>query len=600
MHLFIQNLRSVSTSRFGLFAAAVMAPAVVFFVYGVEPLFIQNGVDPFIYAGYTFEMGDLIDRFGYPYYAVRPGLIVTTSLFDLLFGSTGGYFALRWVLMSASISLLFVWGRKLSGAGVGLFAATAFLINPIVFRSVMTVYSDTVGVPFVVMAYTLLLFPGSDRHRRIACAGAGILVALTINANIFMALPLGLALTCWFAVRVWSARRAGIIEAGTLIGSAFVVTALFCLFYAIRFGDGNIFQPSIDAARRIDNLGLPMDRDPTRQWLNFRTFLFLPLVSVVALGSALRIGRVRPNWIESAAVVMLAAPSAVLLYEEFIAEGYLLETYYYTSYFFGPTVIVLALAFVRLAQAFPARHTLARLAGFISVALFPFVWTLSLSDISFWSLPTVPVVLVVVVGLIVACRRLSSASVVAMCLLAICPLLFTLGAPANVPLAAGQAFRREPLYNLSMFNPDYAGLEQYELASEFMELVPDWVDAPGTAIFWFPDDDIPANLLASTFLWHTNALSLTPPGLPSLDIASADRLVGRTPRFVVLIASNASRVDEGEAVLRAILEPISSQLTSLTAGAFTVYVEIMEFSPSSCDLESKGREYIWVAYAPCS
>ena len=48
-------------------------PIALTVLLGAEPFFEHNGVDSFIYLGYTENGPDLVDRYGYTYYAVRFG-----------------------------------------------------------------------------------------------------------------------------------------------------------------------------------------------------------------------------------------------------------------------------------------------------------------------------------------------------------------------------------------------------------------------------------------------------------------------------------------------------------------------------------------------
>jgi hypothetical protein len=574
----------------------VLAPPVLLLVYGIEPFYVQNGVDPFIYAGYTFEMDDLVERYGYPYYAVRFGLLVPSELFVRALGPVPGYFALRWVLLSGALAAIIMLFRRVNAPLLGLLGCALFALNPVTIRAMTTIYSDAVGVPYVLVAFALLLCPGRVRSRLVASGGAGVLIGLTIHSNPFVALPLGASCVVWVAVRFWQARGAAILEAALVIGGVLVVTLLGGLLYALRFGDADVLSPSLDAARDLSNVH-SVDRAPTRQWLDFRPELFLPVLGITVLMVLLVRGR-RPEWFEAAAAAMLCAAGAVYLVEEFGREGYLLETYYYTSYFVGPTIILIVLAMRALLED-ASRSSGAAAVGLVIVAAFPFAWHLSPWEVSVWTIPTIPLAVAVLAALVVAGRSLRVANTLAIGVLAVAPLATTVTAPHDVPLAPGQPYRREPNFHEVFFNSESRLLDVYSISYDFMELVPDWEDAPGTVAFWYPDGDADANLIGSTFLWRSNTLTIAPPGMPTVDSAAAAQIVQRTPRFIVLVASTVEPVDAARAEVVAWVPPLSVERHLLEAGREGFVVDVLEFEPAPCDRAMHGRLFMRVALPIC-
>ena len=241
---------------------------------------------------------------------------------------------------------------------------------------------------------------------------------------------------------------------------------------------------------------MPADVAPNRHWLNFRPFLFIPLMAIVCLVAILRRRRMRPAWFEVAAIGMFLAVTAAYIYDEFLTQGYFLETYFYTSFFVGPTIILVVLCVRRLLMGTTVSRGGALVAAG-AVAFFPFFWKVALGDLRVWSIFVIPLLLVVIIGLAWTRRRL--APVGAATVLVLTPLLLTLANPRDVPLAAGQPYRREPYYERSMFNPHEGSLDRYVMASRFMELVPDWSAEPGSVLFWYPWGDETANLMGLTY-----------------------------------------------------------------------------------------------------
>lgn len=581
--------------RFVPMFAVILGPPIAYFAYGISPFYIQNGVDPFIYAGYIFEPSDLITRYGYTYYSVRFGLLIPAQIFDAILGAPAGYFGLRWVAVSASVGVLWFWCRRIGARHLGWVAAALVIINPVVIRAVMTVYSDSVGVPYLVAAFPLLLLPGPNKTRLMACASAGVLIGLTVHSNLYLVLPLGAALVLWAAVRLLVDFRQAILESAVVIAMVIVVTIAGVCYYRLRYGDADILQPSIAAARRLGDV-IPTDRAPTRQWLNFRPAILLPLVATGLLLTSLIRERLRPEWYEVAALAMTAAIGGVYAQNEFLASGFFLETYYYTSYFVGLTVVILLLALRRILAHSSSPNRSAAIAA-TAVIAFPYAWRLALDDLRVWSIPTIPAILALTILLIV--MRTHAALTTASVMLAMTPLLLTLAEPRNVPLAAGQTYRREPTYERALLDPDDQDLARYELASDFMRVVPDWRASPGTVVFWYRDSDETANLMGSTFLWKETTLTVAPPGLPKLDDAAAQRLSERTPRFLVLVASTEDLADTGLSAVRTAVAPLSNIRTVLRRGSYKIFIEVITLSPSSCDKETRGSEGYFVNLPPC-
>ncbi len=579
------------------FLACIAAPPVVLWLYRLEPFYRQSGVDPFIYAGYIFRADDLIERYGLPYYAVRFGLLAPSEALVWLAGPILGYFLLRWALITGVLVVWKLWSDSLGRRSLALLGGAMFVLSPVTQRAVMTIYSDSVGVPYIAAAFALFLLPGTIRSRVIACAGGGLLVGLTLNANLFMAVPLGVALGAWLVVRVVCVRRLGMLEGLVVVAAIVLTTAVGSVYYRVRFGDGDVVGASIDAARRLADV-VTLDRAPNREWLLFRPYLFLPLVAIVGLAAVLAVCRSRPTWIEVAAVSMLASASAVYVVQEFVLEGYLLETYFYTSYYIGPTIIVLMLTFRRVLDARPGADRLGTMAALVAL-LVPFGLYALRGRVELWTLPLIPLLVASIVGLALLARHRTVPAVVLIAALAAAPIAIPFLAPADVPLAVGQPYRREPYYDTSMFNADTQMLDNYGLASRFVDLVPTWRSRQGTVAFWYGNDEL-SNLMGSTYLWLANALHTgTSATMPELDRRSIDQLRARTPRFVIVIAPSDGERDDAVAALGAVVHIVHAVGSRPTYAGSSVSVGVLELQPSSCDAESQGTDQYWISLPPC-
>ena len=289
---------------------------------------------------------------------------------------------------------------------------------------------------------------------------------------------------------------------------------------------------------------------------------------------------------------------AVYLVNEFGPNGSLLETYYYTSYLVGLVVVLIVLAVRRLVCGQPwERRAYTTCAAAVVVA--PYVWKLAGEHLSVWTIPAVPLLVAAVMLAAYVQRWWRFGTAAAALVVSASPLLLTLAAPGDVPLAPGQAYRREPHYETSMFHPDHRVLDLYADAHRFMEIVPDWADSPGSVVFWYPYNDEPANMMGSTFLWYETALTIQPPGLPELGETSAAGLRDRTPRYIVVVASAEPEVTAGTKAIEHVVVPISSRRVTFSSGGRRLYADVLQFDPSSCDQARKGLEVYWLALPPC-
>jgi len=125
--------------------ALLASPVAAFWLFGVEPFFRQNGVDPFIYIGYAWDGQDLWARYGPTYYAVRFALLLPIRLTTALFGVEGGYFVLRYLLAAAAAVALYLPLRKLAVRPAGWLGVVLVLWSPIFLRALMTTYATTLA-----------------------------------------------------------------------------------------------------------------------------------------------------------------------------------------------------------------------------------------------------------------------------------------------------------------------------------------------------------------------------------------------------------------------------------------------------------------------
>ena len=78
-------------------------------------------------------------------------------------------------------------------------------------------------------------------------------------------------------------------------------------------------------------------------------------------------------------------------------------------------------------------------------------------------------------------------------------------------------------------------------------------------------------------------------------------LVGRTPRFVVVLSSLEESMVSGEAAILDLgLSSVRTFRQHLQRGSYHLYVSITELVPSSCDEDELGEPLFWSSLALCA
>lgn len=582
-------------------AAAIglaLAPVAVFVLYGVEAFFQLSGADPFIYTGYTFSFADLIERWGYPYYAVRFGLIIPSNISAEIFGAATGYLVLRWWLVVMASASVFVAMKRRFGASAGVLSVCMLLLSPTFIRAVMTHYSTMVGVPAVAAAFALLLIP--DRGWRIAAwrLAAGVAIGAAVNSNLFSVLPF----TALVAVWLWARRREWREVARELLwvsAGAIAVTAAGYLAYAIRFGDGNLLAPSLSAVDRLSS-GQSPDKEASIAWLDFRPEVWLAPIASVVCGIAIRIaGRTPEWWTKAIAAAPLAAWSGYAVHT-FVLGSNTLEIYFYSSYLIGPTVMAFATSMSLLAERWGRYRAPVLLCASGLIAVTPILWTHLGRDLRLWSLNGLLPVLALIVAMALTSRVARWTSLIAIALVSVLPLATTLSSPQDVPNPPGARPRQEPVYPMSIFRYGDRSLDLYSLAADFASSIPRTASDPGSVVFWRSASDYTAVLIQWTYLGPYSALPDAEAPLPALAPEAVRSLEGRTPRFLVIVSSQEGAVEEGVSAISALrLDIVDRQDLMLTRGPYRLWVAKLELAPDSCDTEDQGETVFWSDLPTC-
>lgn len=537
--------------------ALAVAPVVAFWIFGVEPFFRQNGVDPFLYIGYAWDGQDIWARYGPTYYAVRFALLMPMRLSTVLFGVEGGYFVMRYLLALAAAVAVYLPLRRLSGRAAGWLGVGLLLWCPMFLRALMTTYSDTTGLPATMVLFAaLLLSVGPLRRRSAWMVVAGLAYGVAIHSNPILAVVAGTMLLPWAVVEIPRRRSRILLDGLVVLAGVVAVTLVGVIYYRERFGDADIFSPSLDAIRNLSGKGGEAFRAPDYSWLSFRYHLYLPPVVLIAWVIT-RWGRWRSTHeIERVAVASLAAMSAFFVVHQFLLGSSSLETYYYTSYLVGPLLVSLVVVLAALAEGFERGHAVLWSAALLAVLL-PVARNLWFRRLQFDFWPAVPLLVSAVLAVLVAARLwraapgrsprwLAGSAIGAM---VVVTTLFLLAAPFSPPLGAKQKFRYDPYYHLAIGNGDDSGLGWYELTFDLINHTPPLAARGAHVLFWYPDGPPMLNAIQSAYLWRSSAWQSTFEGMPFMDAWRIARLREEKVRYLVLLGETPEQLDAGVAAL---------------------------------------------------
>jgi hypothetical protein len=555
--------------------AVLGSPVVLFYVLQVEPYFRQNGLDPYMYLGYSQEPGDLINRYGLTYYSVRFGLLWPIEITTKLFGVTGGFFVMRWALAVVSGGSVYLLFRKYGNRWLGFAAMTLYLASPVLLRALMTSYSDTTGVPYLTAAAAAMLLSTTmpvTWRRHLLLVWSGCLFGLAIHSNPFLLVLSGCMVFGW-SVCVLTLRRWRLVVDWLWLGAGVGLVSLAgVVVYWVRFDRPNIFAPSIDAITSLSGQNGEAFRSTTGLWESYQLQLYLgPLVLAAWAATLWRRGR-RPERAELATMAMLVLFSVFFLYHQFIGGSTTLETYYYSSYLWPVVALAAGFVVVALFQATTSTRLAALFA--VTVVALPLARNLFWRDLSLTRWPWVPVAIAVTCVLALVLRPSGLRAYATATVFASSSFLLMLAGPRV--LAPGSLFH--PAYDAAIGNQDWSGLDTYKLTYDLMGFTPDLSQRDGTLLFWYNSTIYPwVGSVHGAFVAFSSSIDAgSPQGMPYLDDWRIAHLWDEKARRLELLGTTQAEIDEATAALRARGVPIDRmQDAELTSGPYALYVRLL-------------------------
>lgn len=457
---------------------AVSLPVVLFVAlrperFGLTP----NSLDPFFYTGYATNFDDILREVGDSHYFVTRWSVYSPGrVFGWFVGPYWGRIAVRWLV--ATLILLSLWhlGRRWSWTrSTELLIGVVALTMPIFARAFMTDYTEWLFSSVGIILVCQCLETRSVWWRSLLI---GTLGALIVIAN-----PFGVSIILWPGlIYVINASRIGkhaVLQ--TVFGFAgFAGTILAgLLVYRLFYDIPNVYQPSIDFTRQIQDVRDPL-KSPRLTWMGAFTWIYAPLLllAVCTLGPVRN--RLRQFQMSASILVMLTMQYAFQVWDQFIRDGNGLEISYYWSFITPAFVVALAL----LLGAYDWTY---RSAAIVLAIWLTILTTFSLGDVS---LPAGWAFIAIAVGTFISIAVISSHHLhlgLACTLAAL--LIWQVGSPGYDPFSYHD-FNMDPHYNRVFFERNSIADQSFQEAvwlEDRLDELPSDVDvsfyARGQAIF---------------------------------------------------------------------------------------------------------------------
>jgi len=274
--------------RLAIAVLVLLAPVVAI---TTTPLRIRTGgLDPMTYLGYLNDYEALAARFGQTYHGNRLSYVLVDRTAMALLGFEWGYFAVRYgmlVLAGAAIAAL---GRRLGGTPLAALGVVALVLVPWLSRQLLWTHYDGIAAIYLLVAAVLLLVP--VRRRGLAEFGAGVFVALAINANVVLVALTGVAVVAWIVGRRHDVLRDVLASGARVLAGMAATFSLLSLRIALWYPQGPYFSETVAIRKAFELSGDTDDLRPMAEWIGRQRVLWIvPLLALLLVVEVVRTAR---------------------------------------------------------------------------------------------------------------------------------------------------------------------------------------------------------------------------------------------------------------------------------------------------------------------
>jgi hypothetical protein len=550
----------------------LFAPPLIFFALGLTPIIQLNYLDPYLYAGYTNNFRDLIDRFGVTYYSVRMGYLLPAVMARKLAGPVGGYFLLTYVFALLASVPLYALVRSTYGRAVGVYAFLAMLTSIWLERSLLWTYVNAAVIAYLTCALSLVLL--DPAHRRLGYFLVGGLCGLAVHSHSFVA-PIAVLLLVPYAIV--NHGKLGLVakgDAAWAIAGAIATTIIVIGAFRWASGSWGFFGPTLKMIEWVGSGAAAGYGKDFASLLYMRYAIFPIAVGLLAgawflFGAAAVAPRVVP------ASVAFALSCAVLyLILHAIGATFVLSLSYYFSYLL-PAFLMCSTLLVSdlIARTEPGKRVA------IAAAIFAMILPAFLvaAGVEIEAIPSVvPLGLLALVLIAAGCvQRIKSAAIA---------LAFSWSLLAQMCFF-DDSHSRELFLRRDADSSRALEIDVFRVAVRVKDLVVQHAIRNGSHIrFWYTngrgpyEPNVPLNGINSMFLWgysRLHGLRTDTPGMPVLGPDELTWLRSVKPGAIVLLGYTAGEVERGEHALSDAGFTIDYRLRDkVCSGVFCVFVAI--------------------------
>lgn len=505
----------------------LLSPVLAVLALRLPSIAQNNFTDAMFYLGYSENFVDLIDRYGFMYYAVRFGPIFPEMAFASLCGPSAGFHLLRYLLFIAVAFLLHAVLAERYGRRAALLGIVAWGFNPVTARILLSTYVDSTVVPLTMVGLLLLLL---DQGRSLPRAFlAGVLLCAGASGNVYAGVMIALALPAYVLLNGHRPRGEILCEILAILAGSLLTLLVFTAIYDQLFGVTSLVQPAIDVSLRLAGGDAKQWTRPPEEWLFDSPHIYAPFLVLIAAVAVWR--RTRDRLALAGALYLLLF---IVFYwiSDLVFDGYSLSFYPYFSYWQAALMLgigVVSCQALRSSPPFQVRTMALLLLLALAAPAILFGLTGSSAPRFAWLAATMVLALL---GVAASLRWAGAHRFALIGLLATASLL-----------QAGS-----PIYNMILGKPQSEDRETVRAALDLIALLPRIAQDGKDLAFWYSTDgDRRITMVQSVYLPFSrlHRPDRSPVELGELSASDAELLTNPQLAHLIILDFSPRRVDDG-------------------------------------------------------